>query len=58
MDPTARAAQYLRIQEIIAEDVPHVYLYLMRDAMGKSDKLDFAMNPDNFIWMGNAVMNP
>lgn len=58
MDPTARAAQYLRIQELITEDVPHVYLYLMKDAMGKSDKLDFAMNPDNFLWMGNAVMNP
>ncbi len=54
MDPKARAAQYLRVQELINEENPHVYLYLMKDAMGKSDRLEFAMNPDNFLWMGFA----
>lgn len=58
MDPEARAAQYVRIQELINEEVPHVYLYLMKDAMGKSDRLEFSMNPDNFLWMGFSKINP
>jgi peptide/nickel transport system substrate-binding protein len=58
MDPEERAAQYVRLQELINEDVPHVYLYLMKDAMGKSDRLEFSMNPDNFLWMGFSKINP
>jgi peptide/nickel transport system substrate-binding protein len=54
MDPEARAAQYVQIQDLIIQDNPHVYLYLMKDAMGKSDRLEFTMNPDNFLWMGFA----
>lgn len=54
MDPEARAAQYVEIQNLINQDVPAIYLYLMKDAMGKSDRLDFTMNPDNFLWMGFA----
>jgi peptide/nickel transport system substrate-binding protein len=57
MDPEARAAQYIRIQELINQDLPHVYLYTMKDAMGKSDRLEFTMNPDNFLWMGFAKIN-
>jgi len=54
MDPEARAAQYVRIQELINQDLPHIYLYLMKDALGTSDRLEFKMNPDNFLWMGFA----
>lgn len=57
MDPEARTAQYVRVQELINAEVPHVYLYLMKDAMGISKRLDFKMNPDNFLWMGFAKIN-
>jgi len=58
MDPVARAAQYVQVQDLINTENPHVYLYLMKDAMGKSDRLEFSMNPDNFLWMGFAKVNP
>ncbi|MCZ7567137.1 MAG: ABC transporter substrate-binding protein [Ardenticatenaceae bacterium] len=57
MDPEARRAQYIRIQELINQDVPHVYLYLMKDAFGKTDRLDFDIGPDGFLWMGFAKLN-
>ena len=53
MDPEARGQQYVQIQELIAEDIPYVYLYQMRDTIGMSDA--FAWDPplDGFIWLGN-----
>ena len=52
MDPESRRAQFVRVQEIIVEEVPHVYLYTMKDAYGKSDRMEFSMNPDGFLWFG------
>lgn len=54
MDPDARRQQYVEVQELIAEDIPYVYLYQMRDTIGLNDK--FAWDPplDGFIWLGNV----
>ena len=57
MDPKARAGQYLKVQELINAEVPHVYLYLQKDALGKSKRLDFKINVDNFLWMGFSKIN-
>lgn len=53
MDPASRREQYVQVQELIAEDMPYVYLYQMRDTIGLSDV--FLWNPplDGFIWLGN-----
>jgi peptide/nickel transport system substrate-binding protein len=53
MDPEARGQQYVDIQALIAEDIPYVYLYQMRDTIGLSES--FAWDPplDGFIWLGN-----
>lgn len=53
MDPASRREQYVQVQELIAEDMPYVYLYQMRDTIGLSDV--FRWNPplDGFIWLGN-----
>ena len=58
MDPEERGQQYVAIQELIAEDIPYVYLYQMRDTIGLSDK--FAWDPplDGFIWLGNIDYTP
>jgi peptide/nickel transport system substrate-binding protein len=55
MDPEARRDQYVRIQEIINEESPHIYLYQMKDAIGISDKIEWEPPLDEFLWMGNAV---
>ncbi len=53
MDPEARRQQYVEIQELIAADMPYIYLYQMRDTIGLSEA--FAWDPplDGFIWLGN-----
>ena len=53
MDPEARRQQYVEIQELIAADMPYIYLYQMRDTIGLSEV--FAWDPplDGFIWLGN-----
>ncbi len=58
MDPDARREQYVQVQELIAEDIPYVYLYQMRDTIGLSET--FAWDPplDGFIWLGNIDYTP
>jgi peptide/nickel transport system substrate-binding protein len=53
MDPEARRQQYVEVQELIAADMPYIYLYQMRDTIGLSEV--FAWDPplDGFIWLGN-----
>ncbi|MCW5849485.1 MAG: ABC transporter substrate-binding protein [Anaerolineae bacterium] len=54
MNPEERTKQYIRVQELINEDLPHIYLYLMKDAIGMSKRVKFEMGPDGFLWMGQA----
>ncbi len=51
-----RKQLYYRIQEIVDEDRPMVFLYQMADTVGASRKLDWAPAPDGFVWLGNATM--
>ncbi len=54
MDPEARRQQYVEIQELVAADLPYIFLYQMRDTIGLSEA--FAWDPplDGFIWLGNV----
>lgn len=54
MEPEARRQQYVEIQELIAADLPYIFLYQMRDTIGLSET--FAWDPplDGFIWLGNV----
>lgn len=53
MDPESRRAQYVQVQELIAEDMPYVYLYQMRDTIGLSSAFLWDPPLDGFIWLGN-----
>lgn len=53
MDPESRRAQYVQIQDLIAEDIPYVYLYQMRDTIGMSATFSWDPPLDGFIWLGN-----
>jgi peptide/nickel transport system substrate-binding protein len=55
MDPEERRAMYVRLQELHLEDLPYIYLYLMKGAMGINDRLQWSMPTDNFLWMGDAT---
>jgi peptide/nickel transport system substrate-binding protein len=57
MDPEARAEQYLEITNIKLEEAVSIPLYQMKDAIGKTDALDWDPPLDGFLWMGNAVLN-
>lgn len=49
MDPNERAEQYKRIQQIIAEERPHIYLYLEKSNYGVSDRINFQPQMDEMI---------
>ncbi|WP_048601465.1 ABC transporter substrate-binding protein [Rubeoparvulum massiliense] len=49
MNAEEREKQYQRIQEIIAEDRPHIHLYLQKSNYGVSDSIQFAPRLDEMI---------
>ncbi|HBY93237.1 MAG TPA: peptide ABC transporter substrate-binding protein [Chloroflexi bacterium] len=54
MDPDSRREKYVKVQELINEDVPYIYLYQMYDTVGLSDKVEWEPPLDGFLWMGNV----
>lgn len=54
MNPETRREKYVRIQELMLEEVPYVYLYQMEDTVGMSDKIEWEPPLDGFLWMGNV----
>lgn len=46
MNPEERAAQYKEIQQIVAEELPYIYVYQFKDIHGASDALDFEPRVD------------
>lgn len=49
MDTEERAQQYMRIQEIIAEERPHIYLYLEKSNYGVNDAIQFNPRVDEML---------
>lgn len=49
-----RKQLYYKIQEIVAEDRPYVFLYQMMDTVGMSRRLEWTPAPDGFVWLGKA----
>lgn len=56
MDPDARREMYVRLQELHAEDLPYLYLYLLKGKLGLNDRLVWEMPADGFLWMGDATL--
>ena len=49
MDSDARAEQYKEIQQIVAEEMPYIYLYQDVSFMGMSDALDYEPRIDKMF---------
>jgi peptide/nickel transport system substrate-binding protein len=49
-----RKQLYYKIQEIVVEDRPYVFLYQMMDTVGMSKRLQWKPAPDGFVWLGKA----
>ncbi len=56
MDPVSRAEQYIKIQELMAQDFVNVYLYQMYDTVGINERIDWNPALDGFLWLGNAKL--
>jgi peptide/nickel transport system substrate-binding protein len=52
-----RKQLYYKIQEVIAEDRPFVFLYQMEDTVGMSKSLQWKPAPDGFVWLGKAAFS-
>lgn len=59
MNPEERAAQYVRIQELILAENggPLLTLYVMYDTMGRDPGLRWTRGPDGWLWLGDAIMD-
>lgn len=57
MDPVERDAQYQEIARLVYDNAVSVPLYQLRDAIGKSNALDWSAPLDGFLWMGNATLD-
>lgn len=51
MNPEERSKQYQRIQEIAAEERPHIHLYQEKSNYGVSDRLNFAPRKDEMLFV-------
>lgn len=50
MDPVERDEQYYRIQEIIANERPYIYLYAESANYGVNDRIDFTPRSDEMLF--------
>jgi peptide/nickel transport system substrate-binding protein len=57
MNPEERAKQIQRIEEIAAEEVPHIMLHQERINIGVSDRISFDPTPDEMIYVPNIKRN-
>jgi len=59
MNPEERAKQYQEIAEkvVAANGGTHVFLYQMKDTLGKKKTVDFTPALDGFLWLGEANIN-
>jgi peptide/nickel transport system substrate-binding protein len=51
MNKEERLKQYQRIQEIIAEERPHIFLHLQKSNYGVSDAINFAPRVDEMLYV-------
>ncbi|ACB86338.1 ABC transporter substrate-binding protein [Natranaerobius thermophilus] len=51
MDFEERKEQYQEVQEIVAEELPYVYLYQQKDSYGINNRIDFEPRLDEMIYI-------
>jgi peptide/nickel transport system substrate-binding protein len=55
MDADARAAQYVKLQELQQSgEYPVMFLYQMQDNVGLSETIEWQPSQDGFLWLGNV----
>jgi peptide/nickel transport system substrate-binding protein len=57
MDPEERKKQYQRIQEIVAEERPHIHLHLQKSNYGVSDQINFTPRVDEMLYVPSITNN-
>lgn len=55
MDLDDRAEQYYRVQEIIAEERPYIYLYAESNNYGVNDRIEFSPRADEMLFVQEIV---
>jgi len=56
MNLEERAKQYVKVQEIIAEERPQIYMYQMNANYGVSDRIDFAPRLDEMLFADEVTL--
>ena len=51
VDPAKRKPIYARIQQLIREEAPSVFLWTQNDTLGLSKKISYDARPDEWLWL-------
>jgi peptide/nickel transport system substrate-binding protein len=51
VDPAKRKPVYARIQQMIREEAPSVFLFTQNDTLGISRKVNYEARPDEWLWL-------
>ena len=54
IDPAKRKPIYTRIQQMIREEAPSVFLWTQNDTLGISKKVSYEARPDEWLWLSSA----
>jgi ABC-type transport system substrate-binding protein len=51
VDAPKRKQIYTRIQQMIREEAPSVFLFTQNDTLGISKKVSYEARPDEWLWL-------
>ena len=54
IDQPKRKQVYARIQQMIREEAPSIFLWTQNDTLGLSKKVSYAARPDEWLWLYDA----
>jgi len=56
IDKEKRLATYAKIQRLLKEEAPSVFLFYQHDMLGINKRVDYAARGDEWIWLYDAKL--
>jgi peptide/nickel transport system substrate-binding protein len=56
LDKEKRLATYAKIQRLLKEEVPSIFLYHQHDMLGMNKRVEYAARGDEWIWLYDAKL--
>ena len=56
LDKEQRLATYTRVQNLIKDEAPSIFLFSQHDMLGINKRVDYAARGDEWIWLYDAKL--